>query len=105
MMEKLLKEIAEQVGDFFTTKLKVSARGPKGDEDFEEDNVVLYLDGHEFENGGRTATGAHQLRAECDGYKPIVRDIELKPGKARTIKLTFKKNKPQPAPSTAETQN
>jgi len=102
MMESILKQVADRVGNFFTTKLRVSARGPKGDEDFDENNVVLYLDGNEFENGSITVTGVHQLRVECDGYRAIIREINLKPGQPRTIRLTLKKNKPQAAPSGSE---
>ena len=100
LQEQLLKQIADQIGNFFTSKLICKIKGPKGDSEFDSDAAVLYLDGKEFENGGRTLTGFHILQASCDGYKPIEREVTIDAEQNRTVVLVFRKD--QPAASKAQ---
>ncbi|MBQ7208623.1 MAG: hypothetical protein IJS01_12570 [Lentisphaeria bacterium] len=102
IQEELMKQIAEKIGSYFTAKLTVKAKGPKKDAEFDEDAVVLYLDGKEFENGGRTVTGFHLLHATCEGYQTIKREITLEPAKGRIVKLVFRKKTPPAAAPQAE---
>ena len=91
LQEELLRQIAEKVGNYFTGKLSCKIKGPKGDSEFDSDAVILYLDGKEFENGARTVTGLHVLRASCDGYKKVEREVTIEPEQNRTITLVFRK--------------
>ena len=89
LMEDVLKQIAEKLGDSLTASLKIRCRGPKGDKEFDEEGVTLTLNGNDFESGPRVLAGRYVLKAELDGYQTITRNLDLKPGAPRTIKLKF----------------
>ncbi len=89
LMEDVLKQIAEKLGDSLTASLKIRCRGPKGDKEFDEEGVTLTLNGNDFESGTRVLAGRYVLKAELDGYQTITRNLDLRPGASRTIKLKF----------------
>ena len=89
LMEDVLKQIAEKLGDSLTASLKIRCRGPKGDKEFDEEGVTLTLNGNDFESGSRVLAGRYVLKAELDGYQTITRNLDLKPGSSRTMKLKF----------------
>ncbi|MBP5531136.1 MAG: hypothetical protein J6Y54_03800 [Lentisphaeria bacterium] len=95
IMEDLLKQIADRVAAEFLCKLTIKAKGPKTDADFDADTIVLFIDGKEFENGGIVIAGNHLLLAQCEGYKDIVRPVEIKGGKKRIIAVKFAKAAPK----------
>ena len=45
LMEDGWKQIADKVGAFFISELKFKIKGPKGDENFDADDVTIYVDG------------------------------------------------------------
>jgi hypothetical protein len=95
IMEDIMKRIADRVAEEFLCELTVRIKAPTGDAEFDTDEVVLYLDGKEFENGGTVIAGKHLLLAQCDGYKDVVRPIELRGGKKRIIAVKFAKAAPK----------
>ena len=91
LMEDALKQIAEKIAAHYITSLDIECIGPKGDNDFDEDNVQITIDGKEFDSGDRILVGKHVLVAEADGYKTITKDIKVKTGDNKELKLKFKK--------------
>lgn len=85
-MRTAIDKAAEAIADHFTCELTVSVKGPKGDEDFDEDEVELTLDGESIsaDEGVRVAKGTHTLVAEIDGY-------EQKGGTKITVKKDMEK--------------
>ncbi len=93
LMEDVLKQVANLIASNLICTINVECIGPKNDDDFDEDEVVLTLDGKDFSNGDMTLTGKHVLEANMDGYKPVKKNLKLRKGGEQTVKLKFKKAK------------
>jgi hypothetical protein len=91
LLKSLMEQTAEKLAVQTSRRLNVGISGPEGDTAFETENVLLYLDGEAFENGGRVPFGEYTLRAECDGYRPVTRRIRINSRRLGKIKLTFEK--------------
>ena len=98
LMEDLWKQVAERVGQFYTTELKFKVKGPKGDDEFDSDDATIYLDGKEVDGESVLALAInHEVRAEVPGYRTIKREVVIdEPTPSKTVKLNFKKEKPAP---------
>jgi len=93
LMEDGWKQIADKVGAFFITELDFKVKGPKGDENFDADDVVIYVDGKEIDGTKcKVLAYNHEVKAECEGYKTIERTVVIdEPAAKKTVKLNFKK--------------
>lgn len=92
LMEEVLKQIAEKVAAYYVKTLEIECIGPKGDDDFDEDEVVITVDGKEFDSGDQILIGKHTVVGEIDGYKKVTKQIDLAGNKtSTTVKMKFKK--------------
>lgn len=93
LMEDGWKQIADKVGAFFISELKFKIKGPKGDENFDADDVTIYVDGKEIDGDScKVLAFNHEIKAECDGYQTLVRNVEISESTPeKTVKLNFKK--------------
>ncbi len=94
LMEGVLKQIADQMAAHFLCTVEVECVGPKGDDDFDEDDVTLTMDGNDFSSGDTVLVGIkHTFVGECEGYKTVKKNETIKKGGQKTIKMKFKKEK------------
>ena len=97
LMEDGWKQIADKVGAYFIAELKFKAKGPKGDDSFDADDVTVCVDGKEVDGEScKVLAYNHTITAECEGCQSIERKVEIKAGEtsgAKTVKLNFKKAK------------
>lgn len=101
LIEMLLKDIATKVGNYLTAELKLNAKGPKGDNEFDADDVEFTIDGESVSSGERILRvdlGRGDFKtsrdvvvtATCDGYKTITKKISLKTGNQKKHTFKFK---------------
>ncbi len=103
LMESVLKEIADKMASHFLCTVEFSFSGPKGDDDFDEDEVTVTMDGSDFTSGDAVLVGLpHKFVAECDGYKAVKKNMTLKKGGQKVIKMKFKKAKKAAAAAAAD---
>ncbi len=94
LMEGVLKQIADKMASHFLCTVEVDCVGPKGDDDFDEDDVSLTMDGNDFSSGDTVLVGVpHAFIGECEGYKTVKKNETIKKGGKKTIKMKFKKDK------------
>ena len=83
VLRKGCDKVADEVASAFTDELTVSVKGPKGDGDFDADNVTLILDGRLVAHDKPIHTirakymtnGKHLLKAKLDGYETVEKAI------------------------------
>ncbi len=92
-MEEVLKQVADKVAKHLLCTVNIECIGPKNDDEFDEDEVILMLDGNDFSSGDMVLTGKHVLEANADGYMPVKKTLKLKKGGEQTVKLKFKQVK------------
>jgi len=95
LMQNACAKIADELAGYFLTELKFAVKGPKGDQEFDADDVFLKIDGKpaDFDNKVFVLAAEHEIEASTEGYQTIRKVISTKDndGESQTVKLNFKK--------------
>lgn len=94
-----LKKAGSAVGDYFICDVTIEVKGPKGDEDFEPDDVDIEVDGVSYSNGDDVTVlkgTSHTIEASYDGYCMKSKNT-FKVKKSKTIKVVMEKEVPAEA--------
>lgn len=94
LLQKALAEIAKKLRDNLTTELTFKFKGPKNIS-FDADDVTVYINGEEFNNGDRVILygGNITVEAEHDGCADIKKVVGLKEKTKQSLTLKFKAEK------------
>ena len=96
LIEAACDKIADEVVAFFTTTLNFKVKVPVGSD---EDEVTVLVDGKnvDTDSGVKVLAVEHAVVATLDGCKPVKRVVVIDENTpAKTVKLVFKKNAPDP---------
>lgn len=99
-----LKKAGEAVGDYFICDVTIEVKGPKGDEDFEPDDVDVEIDGVSYSNDDEVMLlkgTTHNIDANCEGYSMKSKNT-FTVKKSKTIKVVMEKKAPAEEPKTEE---
>jgi len=72
----------------------VEVKGPKGDEDFDPDEVDVEIDGSSVSNGDEVTVlrdVPHEITASCDGYRQKGK-TRFTANKDKTVKVVMEKD-------------
>lgn len=102
LIEEVMKKIAVQLGEELLTELNVVCTDSQKNAGFDPEDVVIYVDDEEFENGDKIVCGPHRIRIEMDGYKVWEKNIKVVSGRDKMrVRAKLEKN-PAPAAEKAK---
>ena len=99
LMQSACSKIADEIGAYFVKELRFAVKGPKGDDDFDEEEVTVLLDGKsiELDSPVYVIAAEHEINAKASGYNTIQRIVSLAEmdDEEKLIKLNFKRSVPK----------
>ena len=92
-IEEALGKAGKAVASHFVCDVTVEVKGPKGDEDFDPDEVDVEIDGDSVSDGDDVTVlkdVPHEITASCDGYRQKGK-TRFTANKDKTVKVVMEK--------------